>query len=129
MLNLGTDKLDHILSVGKSSSDHKGLVFKGEHSKSKTVFVKSSVSNSGAGTSIDVAIQKPYVTTQNKITSPVIGNRTDVATHVATHQKSAASGSTGKYDKFVPTCHFCGVKGHIKPRCFTLINFLKNKYF
>ena len=127
MLNSGTDKLNHILSVGKSSSDHKGLGFEGEHSNSKTVFVKSSVSNSFAGTSADVVTQKPYVTTQNKIASPsqVTGNRADVATYL----KSAASGSTGKHGKFIPTCHFCGVKGHIKPRCFTMVNFLKNKYF
>ncbi|PON99332.1 hypothetical protein TorRG33x02_048750 [Trema orientale] len=93
MLNSGTSKLDHILSVGKTSSDHKGLGFKGEHSNSKTVFVKNSVSNFGAGTSADVATQKSYVAIQNKITSPVIGNRANVATH----QKSAASGSTEKH--------------------------------
>ncbi|PON71349.1 hypothetical protein PanWU01x14_074890, partial [Parasponia andersonii] len=88
MLNSWTSDLDHILTIGKSSSDHKGLEFKGEHSNSKTVFVKSSVSNSGVGTSIDVA-------PQNKIASPsqVTGNRVDVATHVTTHHKSAASGS------------------------------------
>ena len=28
---------------------------------------------------------------------------------------------------FVPICHFCGVKGHIRPRCFTLMN-LENNY-
>ena len=49
--------------------------------------------------------------------------------HVATHHKSVASGSTGKHGKFIPTCHFCGIKGHIRPRCFTMMNFLKNKYF
>ncbi|PON99959.1 hypothetical protein TorRG33x02_043770, partial [Trema orientale] len=92
MLNSGTDKLNHILSVGKSSSDHKGLRFEGEHSNSKTVFVKSSVSNSFAGTGADVVTQKLYVTTHNKIASPsqVTGNRADVATYL----KSAASGST-----------------------------------
>ena len=30
----------------------------------------------------------------------------------ATHVKS----------KFVPNCHFCGVKGHIRPNCFKLKN-------
>ena len=23
-----------------------------------------------------------------------------------------------KNEKFVPTCHYCGVKGHIRPSCF-----------
>ena len=29
---------------------------------------------------------------------------------------------------FVPMCHFYGVKGHIRPRCFTLMKFLENHY-
>ena len=29
---------------------------------------------------------------------------------------------------FVPIGNFCGVKGHIRPRCFTLKNFLENHY-
>jgi len=28
--------------------------------------------------------------------------------------------SSHSYDKHVPTCHFCGVKGHIRPNCFKL---------
>ena len=71
------------MSVGKSSSDHKGLGFKGEHSNSKIIFVKNSVSNSFAETSADVATQKPYIAIQNKIASPsqVTGNRANVVTH------------------------------------------------
>ena len=29
---------------------------------------------------------------------------------------------------FVPICHLYDVKGHIRPRCFTFINFLENNY-
>ena len=29
---------------------------------------------------------------------------------------------------FDPVCHFFGVKGHIQPRCFTLMNFRENYY-
>ena len=30
-----------------------------------------------------------------------------------------------KIGQFVPVCHFCGMKGHIRPKCFSLLNLLK----
>ena len=53
---------------------------------------------------------------------------------VSTKQNSVLTGNRfpvrknkGKNTLFIPTCHFCGRKGHIRPRCFTLMNFTKNK--
>ena len=40
MLNSGSAKLDHILSLGKLSGDHHGVGYTGECSTSKIVFVK-----------------------------------------------------------------------------------------
>lgn len=37
--------------------------------------------------------------------------------------------SKGENTVFILTCHFCGRKCHIRPRCFTLMNFAKNKLF
>ncbi|MBE2321376.1 hypothetical protein DVA67_036015, partial [Solirubrobacter sp. CPCC 204708] len=34
---------------------------------------------------------------------------------------------TPKY-KFVPVCHYCGVKGHIRPKCYKLMNFSKRNF-
>ena len=31
------------------------------------------------------------------------------------------------HNKFTPTCHFCGVKGHIRPHCNKLRNLLRNQ--
>ena len=43
MMNFGTQKLDHILSLGKSSSNHYGLGYQhGKNSNSQGVFVKAS---------------------------------------------------------------------------------------
>ena len=36
-----------------------------------------------------------------------------------------SSKSVAKPNRFVPTCHYCGTKGHIKPRCFQFLKFLK----
>ncbi|EXB90374.1 hypothetical protein L484_004877 [Morus notabilis] len=43
MMNSGTSKLDHILTMGKANGDHYGLGFSGKGSTSKTVFVKEQV--------------------------------------------------------------------------------------
>ena len=43
MMNFRTQKLDHILSIGKSSSDYRGLGYQdGKDSNSQCVFVKAS---------------------------------------------------------------------------------------
>ena len=37
-------------------------------------------------------------------------------------------GRNEKVRFFFPIFHFCGVKGHIRPRYFNLMNFLENHY-
>ena len=50
-----------------------------------------------------------------------------VTTNVATNRKTVSNfGPKGK--KFVPICYFSGVKRYIRPRYFTMINFVKNHY-
>ena len=44
ILNYGTSKLDHIVTLGKPNKDKKGLGYKCEKSESKTMFVKGSTS-------------------------------------------------------------------------------------
>ena len=33
----------------------------------------------------------------------------------------------GMIPNFIPTCHFCGIDGHIKPKCFHYIKMCKVK--
>ena len=47
---------------------------------------------------------------------------------VAIDQSSKFSGQKRKCRKFIPVCHFCSVKSHIKLRCSKVINFLENNY-
>uniref|UniRef100_A0A803PCR3 CCHC-type domain-containing protein n=1 Tax=Cannabis sativa TaxID=3483 RepID=A0A803PCR3_CANSA len=35
------------------------------------------------------------------------------------------AGNLPQDDKFIPTCHFCNRKGHIRPKCYKLQNYLK----
>ena len=49
--------------------------------------------------------------------------------NVATCGKIASqSNSKDKSLRFIPTCHFCGIRGHMRSRCFTIMNFGKNHY-
>ena len=51
------------------------------------------------------------------------------STNVATCRKTTSQlDSKGKSQRFICTCHFCGIRGHIRPRCFTLMNFVKYHY-
>ena len=87
MMNSGTKKLDHILSLGKSSSDHHGLGYQhGKDSNSQGVFVKAS-----SQIIFSQIVKLSYLQKGKAIahSSPV-------------HQ--------GKNNNFIPTCHFCHVK-------------------
>ena len=87
MMNSGTHKLNHILSLGKSSSDHHGLRYQhGKDSNCHSVFVKASSQTSSP----------PIV----KLTYLQKGKT--VAHSLPIHQ--------GKNNKFIPICHFCHVK-------------------
>ena len=54
LLNNGSSKLDHLITTGKSFSDHGGIGYKGESSGSKTIFIKSGLLD-------NVSVKKPFV--------------------------------------------------------------------
>ena len=65
LLNNGASKLNHLITIDKSFSDHSGVGYKGESSDTKAIFVKSSLLDD----SINVSIKKPvvrYVAIENK---------------------------------------------------------------
>ena len=53
-------------------------------------------------------------------------NKTIVKQSIATGNLVSNSWQKRSGKIFAPICHFCGVKGHIRLKWFTLINFLKN---
>ena len=118
LLNNGTSKLDHLITTGKSFGDHGGVSYKGESSGTKIVFVKSDLLIDSANVSYNKLVVK-FVATENKSV---------VQQSVATGKSMKISRQKRKGKDFIPVCHFCGVKCHIKPRCFTLMNFLENNY-
>ena len=107
-----------MITTDKSLSDHSGVGYKGESFGTKTIFVKSGLLND----SFNVFVKKIVVK------SVAIENKSDVKQSVTTSKFVSNSWQKQNGKIFVPICHFCGVKGHIRPRCFTLMNFLENHY-
>ena len=146
ILNTGTDQLDHLLNIGQI--DRCGLGFKGKSSKGGCVFVsagetenvatyatkpavkssRGSVTDGKAATD-DVKVATAIATAAKaaNVTVP----RTGEATAARAATTTAARGATATRKTlevqsaprraFVPFCHHCGVRGHIRPRCFKLL--------
>ena len=109
MLNPGSTVFEDIQNAGQKG--HIGLGASCSQKVQKTVFVSAGLltPESSAPTVIEVVpTGKKTVTTGKRFTDRK---------------------NKGKHTVFIPTCHFCGRKGHIRPKCFTLMNFAKNKYF
>ena len=105
-MNFGTQKLDHFLSISKSSSDNYGLGYQDDKdSNSQRVFVKAS----------QLTASPPIVKVSYLQKRKVVAHSSPV------HQ--------GKNNMFIPTCHFWHVKGHIRPNCFKLIKYMKKAMF
>ncbi|XP_062086925.1 uncharacterized protein LOC133793633 [Humulus lupulus] len=109
MLNPGSTVFEEIQNAGQQG--HIGLGASSSQKVQKTVFVSAGLlapeSSAPTGIVSDSTENKPVVT----------------------EKRFTGRKNKGKNTVFIPTCHFCGRKGHIRPRCFTLMNFAKNKYF
>ncbi|KAG5548244.1 hypothetical protein RHGRI_013820 [Rhododendron griersonianum] len=91
-LNTGSKKLDDILGAQRPTSDKSGLGFHG-----------ASLSNPHGSKVIAV---KPKEVTHKS--------------HIINIAKKPHDVKKANVAKFVPTCHYCNVKGHIRPNCFKL---------
>ena len=128
MLNNGTDQLDNLLSIGQS--DRCGLGYQGECSKAEGVFVlsgktkdvvtsatKPEVKMSARNAANGKTAVKPATDVKN-VTSTRTATSTATATGTATAPEKVSGLKSGSQQKFRPVCHHCGVRGHIRPRCF-----------
>ncbi|KAG5561763.1 hypothetical protein RHGRI_004714 [Rhododendron griersonianum] len=94
-LNAGSNKLDEILSIQRPTSDRSGLGFHGV-SSSKQLADK-----------LNEAKPKEVTPKFHTINTAKIFDKKPLDNKKAT-------------PKFIPTCHYCQVKGHIRPNCFKL---------
>ncbi|KAG5564775.1 hypothetical protein RHGRI_000847 [Rhododendron griersonianum] len=100
-LNTGSKTLDEILSIQRPASDQIGLGFY-EASSSKTF---EGIANELESKKVKL---KPHNTDTAKI---MIGKTYDI--------------KNGIFTRFIPTCHFCQVKGHINQNVFNCMGILK----
>ena len=108
LLNNGSNKLDHLITTGKPFGDDSGIEYKGDSSSSRIVFVKSGLLDNSLNNAVKNPIVKSIATMQFVTTGKIVRNPM----------------KNQKDKMFVPICNFCVVKGHIRPRCFTMMSFL-----
>ncbi|XP_062085718.1 uncharacterized protein LOC133791824 [Humulus lupulus] len=104
MLNPGSNIFEEVRNSGQLS--HAGLGFVETQSKMNTKFVKSENMSSGY---FDSTLQGSIFTAECLVSIEI-------------KQSCKPENSHGKKKRLIPSCHFCGVKGHIRPRCLTLQN-------
>ncbi|KAG5557323.1 hypothetical protein RHGRI_007543 [Rhododendron griersonianum] len=102
-LNAGSNKLDEILSTQRPTSDRSGLGFHGV-SSSKQLADK-----------LNEAKPKEVTSKFHTINTAKIFDKKPLDNKKAT-------------PKFIPTCHYCQVKGHIRPNCFKLHGYPNAKH-
>ncbi|KAG5545732.1 hypothetical protein RHGRI_018024 [Rhododendron griersonianum] len=95
-MNAGTEGVEEILDVQRPTSN-----------KTRIGFYEASSSKQFEGTVN--AVQPKEVTKKSQIIN--------IAKNSAEKPHDMKKPNT---PKFIPTCHFCGVKGHIRPNCFQL---------
>ena len=108
-MNAGSKALDEILCAQKNSFDKAGLGYVGKPSTSKVGSGMNFVKPKGIGSTPPKAkeINVPPKKTTGKI------NFVKAKPVDTPPQK-------GPKVKFIPTCHYCGIVGHIRPHCFKL---------
>ncbi|KAK0584894.1 hypothetical protein LWI29_020485 [Acer saccharum] len=171
-----TEKLDHMLSVGKSPCNKRGLGFedgKESSTPNKTVFVKSlsykeaspvqiprkKIDLGQCSHSAQVKVvqgrqpqaqatrvphanfsqtqlhqgKRPIMQTQPR-RQPSLGQQQRRRDPIQQPRQPQRHGKApmhaqghGMIPSFVPTCHFCGVNGHIRPKCFRYIKMCRVK--
>lgn len=138
-LTIGAQKLDKIIDMGKPFNDKRGLGYVDENSSSnsKTIFVKATPSMpKNILPNVSNFVESKFVPRDEK-SRPMHEKSKFVPKHdekfkcmhiakfVPRHKKAK---NVDVKSKFVPRCHFCGVKGHIRPNCFKLKNGLKKNF-
>ena len=98
MLNFGSSKLDHILSLGKAVGDHAGLGYTGTRSDQKTIFAKAT----------------------NSFNPQEAKKQNSEISNMKFEEKSSKR-------KRIPRCHYCNHLGHIRPHCFIYLENLRKK--
>ncbi|KAG5537452.1 hypothetical protein RHGRI_024771 [Rhododendron griersonianum] len=98
-IQIGTKVLDHILSIQRRPNDRSGL---GYHATPSNPPI-------GRNGTKDKKTNANYM--QNMISPPT--TKKQMTAEVNGHPKRKEV----KFVKFVPTCHYCGVTGHIRPHC------------
>ncbi|XP_040370263.1 uncharacterized protein LOC112183342 isoform X4 [Rosa chinensis] len=126
--SIGSEKVSKMMGIGKAHGNKEGLGYNGESCK-PLVFVKSvggeNFSSQAQSTSDNKSATKLTVRPEphEAIQSHQKGFSVSSDMHTSVRQPRYTHNS--KF--FVPTCHYCGKLGHIRPRCNMLRSVTQNQ--
>ena len=109
-MNSASSKLDEISSAGRIDEEHFGLGYTGKSTGGTIVFVKGSTSEVK-----NDEVPKASVVTLARTPAVIISRRVGVATSSIT---TIASPGKKKEKRWIPICHYCNRRGHIRPQCY-----------
>ncbi|KAG6675181.1 hypothetical protein I3842_15G088300 [Carya illinoinensis] len=107
--SIGTNQLDKILSLGKSSSDKSGLGYFEENPDAPS-------SSKAFGKNVRTTVFVPEMTEKRKAHPSEKGKKPVQV------QKSVPPPKRQGARNMSPICHHCGKLGHIRPNCFKLMS-------
>ena len=100
-----------------------------------TIFEKIQKSGQTNHAGLGYVPNQPVSNTTNSFVSGRTVSTSQVSVSTAKHSVVTEKKQHGKFDnfkgkgrRFIPICHFCGVKGHIRPKCITMHNMFKSNY-
>lgn len=107
-----TKKLDNLLGMNKPAGNRQGLGYV-KHDNNAASFSKA--------TFIPASNTSSNITNLEPESKSFLGQRTS-RIHRTTTPKNQFQQSRGFEPRFIPSCHNCGVLGHMRPRCHKLVN-------
>ncbi|KAL5849177.1 hypothetical protein ACOSQ4_007190 [Xanthoceras sorbifolium] len=124
-LTLGALKVDQVINLGKAYGDKRGIGYAIEEitpSSSKTTCFK--------GENLKQTLEQPRITSNPKkapLRQPQAQGKVPNTTSFRCQRNEWQPNHQGTFSNFIPICHFCGRKGHIRPRCFDYIQLCHNE--
>ena len=116
MLNPGSTIFDDVFRAGQNARNCEGIGLDKYKSKEKVVVLKSRI----------LLVSHNFAFVGSTLSSKVFTSQTNSLVRRKSGERKIVS--KPKTNQYVPIFHLCGVKGHIRPKCFTSLILLKENY-
>ncbi|CAA0808318.1 Unknown protein, partial [Striga hermonthica] len=124
-LNKGKADLNELLSLGKQHGDLTGIGYTGKENNPESSTGTSNTKHAGLGFGEKLEIRgmnlhgKPSINVFDKFVKSTVSKPLSPKSLLKFHSPMQKFVSKTHHN-FVPICHYCGVTGHIRPKCYKM---------